>query len=78
VEYRAVCRGLPANARWNVITADPGRFEIPQTETSPNVRTPSPVGSFSGTASDTECHFVCDTDYERDGSACKKSAMGLY
>jgi hypothetical protein len=65
-----VCRGLPANAHWNVITTDPSRVEIPQTESSPNVWTPSPVGSFNEIASDEECRFVCDIGYKRENGSC--------
>ncbi|MDR0649973.1 MAG: hypothetical protein LBG59_00765 [Candidatus Peribacteria bacterium] len=60
VEYRAVCRNLPANAHR---TSDGStRKEIPQTETSPNVREPNPVGMFSEMNTDSnQCYFVCNT-----------------
>ncbi|MDR0650790.1 MAG: hypothetical protein LBG59_05320 [Candidatus Peribacteria bacterium] len=75
VEYRAVCRNLPVNAHW---TDGSTRKEIPQTESSPNVWIPSPVGTYSGTDSLTECHFVCDDGYERTNGVCEASGGITY
>ncbi|MDR0649999.1 MAG: hypothetical protein LBG59_00915 [Candidatus Peribacteria bacterium] len=74
VEYRAVCRNLPANAHW---TDGSTRKEIPQMESSPNVWTPSPVGTYDTSASDTECHFVCDGGYAYSGGieSCVKAGI---
>ncbi|MDR0650031.1 MAG: hypothetical protein LBG59_01105, partial [Candidatus Peribacteria bacterium] len=67
VEYRAVCRNLPANAHW---TDGSTREEIPQTESSPNVREPSPVGTYGTSTGDTACHFICDDGYGWNGTSC--------
>jgi hypothetical protein len=67
VEYRAVCRDLPVDAHW---TDGSIRKEIPQTEISPNVWTPTPVGTYNALVSDTECNFVCDSGYGWDGISC--------
>ncbi|MDR2416345.1 MAG: hypothetical protein LBD75_07290 [Candidatus Peribacteria bacterium] len=71
VEYRAVCRNLPANAHRNGSGEknDGTRKEIPQIQTSPNVRVPNPVGMYDEVGSDTECHFVCDEGFNRDGNS---------
>ncbi|MDR0650451.1 MAG: hypothetical protein LBG59_03420 [Candidatus Peribacteria bacterium] len=76
VEYRAVCRGLPTDAHW---TDGSTRKEIPQTESSPNVWTPSPVGTYSTSTKDTECHFVCDGGFEWDSGnkTCDKSSKWM-
>ncbi|MDR2415177.1 MAG: hypothetical protein LBD75_00750, partial [Candidatus Peribacteria bacterium] len=68
IEYWAVCRNLPTNAHWNGSGEkdDGTRKEIPQIQSSPNVRGPNPVGAYNAVGSDGECHFVCDEGYERD------------
>jgi hypothetical protein len=75
VEYRAVCRNLPANAHW---TSGGTRKEIPQTESSPNVWTPSPVGTYGASADNDKCYFVCDGGYERQNEACEASGGITY
>jgi hypothetical protein len=68
VEYRAVCRNLPTNAHW---TSNGGTWkEIPQTQTSPNVREPNPVGTYNVSTDANQCYFVCDGGYERNTTAC--------
>jgi hypothetical protein len=75
IEYQIMCSDLPANAYWNRDTLDPSRLENSQIE-SPSLWTPSLVGSFNETASDTECYFVCNFGYKRDGNSCIESSSG--
>ncbi|MDR0649951.1 MAG: hypothetical protein LBG59_00650 [Candidatus Peribacteria bacterium] len=69
VEYRAVCRNLPANAHWT--SNGETRKEIPQTESSPNVREPSPVGTYDASTDNDKCNFVCDEGYKREDVTCR-------
>ena len=57
------CTGLPENAQWNSVS------EITQTWDGSNW-TPSNKGSYNEKASTTECHYICKTNYEWNGSEC--------
>ncbi|MDR2415226.1 MAG: hypothetical protein LBD75_01030 [Candidatus Peribacteria bacterium] len=69
MEYRAVCRNLPENAHRT--SNNSTRKEIPQQQTSPNVREPNPVGTFSGAIDDKQCYFICNGNFIRDGGVCR-------
>ena len=59
------CEGLPENASWNTV------FGISQTYDGEKWY-PSEVGTFDKTKSSTECHFICNANYDwdPDGGKC--------
>ena len=59
------CEGLPENAVWNTV------FGISQTYDGEKWY-PSEVGTFDKTKSSTECHFICNANYDwdPDGEKC--------
>ena len=59
------CEGLPENASWNTV------FGISQTYDGDKWY-PSEVGTFDKTKSSTECHFICNANYDwdPDGEKC--------
>ncbi|HPA57147.1 MAG TPA: calcium-binding EGF-like domain-containing protein [bacterium] len=58
----ASCTGLPSNAQWNTASSI--------TQTWSGSWSPTTTGTYNETASTTECHFKCNTDYEWNGSTC--------
>ena len=60
----ANCTGLPANAEWNTVST------ITQTWNGSSWQ-PTTTGSFSNTASTTECRYKCKKNYTLTNSVCK-------
>ena len=57
------CMNLPENAQWNTVNS------ITQTWSGEEWQ-PSTSGTYNTTASTTECHFKCNTNYTWNGSIC--------
>ncbi|MFZ2719007.1 MAG: DUF4215 domain-containing protein [Candidatus Absconditicoccaceae bacterium] len=58
-----LCIGLPANSQWNIVD------NIIQTRNGTSWA-PSQTGAYNITPSTTQCHYICNTNYTWDGSAC--------
>jgi len=59
----ATCTGLPANASWNTASS------ITQTWNGSDWA-PSSIGTHNTTSSTTECRFVCNANFNWNGSTC--------
>jgi len=69
-DYRKVpCTGLEANAEWNTAS------ELTQHWNGSSWSNTSTTGTYSTTASTTECRFKCKSGYVRENNACIKTRV---
>ncbi|MBO4698075.1 DUF1566 domain-containing protein [bacterium] len=67
---RRFCTDLPENTSWNIFAS------ITQTWNGESW-VPATTGVYSETPSETECRFICNPGYTREGSECKLSDINL-
>ena len=66
------CTGLPANAEWNTASEVELTWDSSSWVTSGGNQ---PVGSYSTTASETECRYKCQSGYDWYNNACVSSRV---